>query len=58
MQYLSTNFPCCRNLSQLPNFAYSVALATFHLSLTNPELRQANRKPIFWDPDPLNEIEK
>ncbi len=29
----------CRNLSQLPNFAYSVALATFHLSLASPELR-------------------
>ena len=27
-----------RNLSQLPNISYSLALATFHLSLSNPDL--------------------
>jgi hypothetical protein len=32
----------CRNLTQLPNFAYSVALATFHLSLANPDLRKVD----------------
>lgn len=36
---LYTAWEPVRNLSQLPNFSYSVALATFHLSLTKPELR-------------------